>query len=309
MSLDKVTLATGPVSFGVDFPDTPSNPPWPSVLDLIRQTGLRALELGPVGYLPEDREQLRAALRSRELIAAGSFVFEDLHDTSARDEVLRIARRACRAISAAGGQVLVIIDRPSPERAATAGRPAVAPQLPARYWRAMVDLIDRVADLAREHDLQPACHPHAGSYVEFSQEIDHLLMDTDIDLCLDTGHAAYAGMAAHEAIARYGSRIVHLHLKDTSPEVLDRARRDGLDFWAAISQGIFCPLGSGAVDLTRVAAELEQIGYAGFATIEQDRVPGTGSPLEDLQASIAVVHQAGIGVAPRNTAPKADADR
>ena len=115
-------LATGPVTWGVDFADAPANPPWAHVLDEIAASGLGALELGPVGYLPEDADTLRAALASRGLEAVGSFVFEDLHTPANADAVLATARRACAAIRAAGGTVLAIIDRPDEERAATAGR-------------------------------------------------------------------------------------------------------------------------------------------------------------------------------------------
>ncbi|MGV1050331.1 MAG: inosose dehydratase, partial [Solirubrobacterales bacterium] len=68
-------LATGPTNWGVDFAETPTNPPWEQVLDEIAGSPLDALELGPVGYLPEDPEPLREALASRSLVAVGSFVF------------------------------------------------------------------------------------------------------------------------------------------------------------------------------------------------------------------------------------------
>src|ERR1700733_3191790 len=109
MGFDGIRLATGPVSWGVDFADAPDNPPWQHVLDEIQQSGIGALELGPVGYLPEDPALLRPALERRGLTAVGSFVFEDLHDPSCHDQVLSVAARACRAIAAAGGEVLVII--------------------------------------------------------------------------------------------------------------------------------------------------------------------------------------------------------
>jgi inosose dehydratase len=295
VALHQLKLATGPVSFGVDFAKAPSNPPWPYVLDQIARSPLQALELGPVGYLPEDPGALRHALESRSLTAVGSFVFEDLHTPALAAAILETALRACRAINAAEGSILVIIDRPGPDRAATAGRRDDAVRLSPDRWRDMLDLINRLADLARAHDLRPAFHPHAGSYVEFPDEIERLAGDTDVDLCLDTGHLAYAGIPAHEAITTYASRLAHLHLKDIDPWVLDGVRHERLDFWAAITCGVFCPLGRGQVDLTMLAAALSENGYSGFATIEQDRVPGSGRPLEDLRTSLDVLWREGIG--------------
>jgi inosose dehydratase len=290
-----ITLATGPVTWGVDFADAPGNPPWTLVLDEIAASGLSALELGPVGYLPEDPDALRAALGARGLTAVGSFVFDDFHDVGCARHVVAAARRACRAIAAAGGALLVIIDRPGTVRAATAGRSLDAQRLEGRDWAAMVDAIHRTAAIAEDHGLRPAFHPHAGSYVEFEDEIERLLDDTDVGLCLDTGHAEYAGIEADRALVAYGPRLAHVHLKDVRADVRDRA----LDFWSAIAAGVFCPLGAGTVDLRAVLGALDAVGYSGFATIEQDRVRGSGAPLDDLAASLRVLAAAGLADAVR----------
>jgi inosose dehydratase len=265
--MSAIRLATGPVTWGVDFADAPGNPPWERVLDEIAASGVGALELGPVGYLPEEPATLRAALASRGLTAVGSFVFDDFHDPSRASEIAAATTRAARAIAAAGGAVLVLIDRPGPERATT----------------------------AEEHGLRPAYHPHAGSFVEFEDEIERLLDDSDLALCLDTGHAAYAGIEAERALVAYGPRLAHVHLKDVRAGVVER----GLGFWDALAAGVFCPLGEGAVDLQAVLAARGDVGYEGYATIEQDRVPGSGSPLDDLAASLRVLSRAGLADAVR----------
>jgi len=282
-------LATGPVTWGVDFADAPSNPPWELVLDEIAASPVDALELGPVGYLPEDPRQLREALDSRSLLAVGSFIFDDLHDQARQRQVLAVAERASRAIAAAGGRVLVIIDRPSPQRVATAGRGADAERLSTAGWEQLMETIAAVAEVARGHGLRGAVHPHAGGYLEFEDELERLLSETDFELCIDTGHLAYAGADPAAALRRAGDRVAHVHLKDIDALVLDQVRAERLDFWTAIERRIFCPLGAGIVDLDDVRRALEEIGYEGYVTIEQDRVPGSGSPLEDLAASVAVL--------------------
>jgi inosose dehydratase len=292
-----ITLATGPVSWGVDFADSPRNPPWPTLLDELGDSGLTAMELGPLGYLPEDPATLRCELSQRGIAAAGSFIFDDLHDPSRVEELVEIATRTAKWISGADGQLLVIIDRPGLDRMVTAGRSNAAPRLDRAAWNAMLDTIKRISEVAQTHGLVPTVHPHAGSYIEFQDEIEALLDDTDLALCLDTGHLAYAGLSPKDAISAYGPRIGHLHLKDIDPAVLCRVHGERLSFWDAIAAHIFCPLGSGMVDLETAGAALRGIGYSGVATIEQDRVPGSGEPLEDLERSIAVARAAGVAAA------------
>jgi inosose dehydratase len=295
----RVRLATGPVSWGVDFADDPHNPPWPEVLDGIAASQLRWTELGPLGYLPQEPATLLPALQSRGLGVAGSFLFQPLHDPSAHDATLDTARRTCRLIRAAGGSHLVVLDQPGDERASTAGRTEAARRLHSSGWQAFLSTVHAVSDIARdEFDLRPVFHPHAGTYVEFQDEIERLLAATDperLGLCIDTGHCAYAGVSPTELLRSHGDRVSYLHFKDVDAGVLATVRAQGLSFWTAIEREVFCPLGRGAVDFPGFIAELGRIGFDGYATIEQDRRPGASrTPLEDLADSVAFLRAQGL---------------
>jgi inosose dehydratase len=276
-------LATAPVSWGIDFAGAPGNPPWAEVLDGIAATGLTGLELGPVGYLPETPEVLRAELGARGLEPVGSFLFEPLHDPEARDDVLATARRASRWIAASGGRILVVLDRVSAVRAPTAGRPGPAVRLGPRSWRAMRDTTLAVAEIAREANLEPVLHGHAGTFLESADEIERMLEATGLGVCADTGHLAYAGIDPAAFLRDHGPRIRHVHLKDLDLAVA-RSRRG---FWAAVAAGAFVPIGSGSVDFAAVLEALGGIGYEGWAVLEQDRVPGSGEPVADVRRGVA----------------------
>lgn len=292
MGMSDIRLATSPCTWGVDFADTPGNPRWDQVLDDIEASGIGALELGPVGYLPEDPDAVRDHLGRRSLTSVGSFIFDDLHDPTRHDDLVTTTERACRLIAASGGHVFVIIDRPDSLRVATAGRSDVAPRLDAEGWAGMLGEIEALAAIARSYGIRPTVHPHAGGYLEFEDEIEQLVADTDLDLCLDTGHLAYAGMDPAAMIRRHGARLGHLHFKDIRADVLARVHAEALTFWQAIEAGVFCPMGEGVVDVGDVFDALAAVGYAGFATIEQDRVPGSGAPLDDLRRSMTVLEAA-----------------
>jgi inosose dehydratase len=282
-----VRLATGPVSWGVDFADAPGNPPWPAVLDGARDAGYGGLELGPIGYLPEDPARLRSELERRSLEAVGGFVFEPLHDPCERERIVGLAGRVAALVAAVGGRHLIAIDLVVPERAATAGHSERAPRLDETGRRALAAALASIARIAEAAGLVAAVHPHAGSYVEFADEI--AAVAELAPLCLDTGHAAYARLDAARLVREYGERVALVHLKDADPDVLER----GLGFWEAVEAGVFCPAGQGVVDFGDVARALADAGYAGWATVEQDRVPG-GDPVADLLASRRTLEGLGL---------------
>jgi inosose dehydratase len=297
-----VRLANGPVSWGVDFAGAPTNPPWDVVLDQIAEAGYAWTELGPIGYLPQDPARLRDELDRRGLQVAGSFVFQPLHRAAALDEVLEATRATCRSISAVGGRNLVIIDLVEEERARTAGQRDRARRLNRREWLTMIDGTRAVATVAREEfELQPVFHPHVGSYVEFEDEVEAILEALEPDLCqlcLDTGHSAYAGIDPVALYRRNQDRVRYFHFKDIAPEVRQRALEQELDFWSAIRASVFCPLGAGMVDFPALAKALDEGGFDGWATIEQDRDPDAeSSALADAIRSREFLEGVGLGEA------------
>ena len=292
MTIDQIELAGGPVSWGVDFADAPDNPPYEEVLAGITAAGLRWAELGPVGYLPAGP----APLDAHHLAAVGTFVFESLLD---RDAATEAACRSLGAVTAARGRVLVIIDRPEPARAATAGRAADAARLGGASWDRLIGTVRAIAALASERGVRPVFHHHAGGHVEFEDEIERLLADVppdELGLCVDTGHALYAGVDPAALIRGHAERLEYLHLKDVDGARLAAARAERQDFWSAVARGVFCPVGDGSLDLDRLRAALAAAGYAGLATVEQDRRPGSpGKPADDLGRSVRRLRAAGIG--------------
>ena len=264
---------TGPVSFGVDFADAPDNPPWADVLDGIAAAGYRWTELGPIGYLPADAGP---QLEARGLGLTAGFVFEPLHDPARHAEAAALARRVADRVASLGGRFLVVIDAVSPERARTAGRRAAAPRLDRRGVAGLRRIVREIAAIGHGSGLRPVLHPHAGTYVEFEDEVEPLL--DWVELCLDTGHWLYAGQDPVRAYERWAERIPYLHLKD-----IDLGRRNG-DFWGSVRAGAFRPLGEGDLDVPALLRALDRQGFAGWAIVEQDRVPG-GDPVADLIAS------------------------
>ena len=291
-------VANGPVSWGVDLPDKPGAPPWEQVFSEISEAGYKWCELGPVGYLPDDDDVVRAELEARGLGVAGSYIFQPLHEADRLAAIADITHNTCRRIAGLGGEFLVVIDMVSTERGATAGRSDAAPRLDGRPYEVLLNGLRQSASIAIEHGLTPVLHPHAGSYIEFEDEIERVLDDTADDglqLCIDTGHFAYAGVEPVRFLAEHRDRTPYLHFKDIDPIVHQKVVSDGVGFFDAITLGVFCPMGQGVVDFNAFAAELKN-GFDGPGTIEQDRdFRSPTTPLEDAKASLDYLR--GLGLA------------
>ena len=76
-----IRIGNAPCSWGVEFAGDPRNPPWRQVLSDCRDAGYRGIELGPIGFMPEDPDVLGEALEEfgQELI--GGVVFRPVSYT------------------------------------------------------------------------------------------------------------------------------------------------------------------------------------------------------------------------------------
>ena len=54
----QLSIGNAPCSWGVEFANDPRNPPWRQVLDEAKAAGYRGIELGPVGFMPEEPSAL-----------------------------------------------------------------------------------------------------------------------------------------------------------------------------------------------------------------------------------------------------------
>lgn len=294
-----ISIGNAPCSWGVEFAGDPRNPAWTRVLDECRNAGYTGIELGPIGFMPENPDVLGPALAARGLTLIGGVVFRPFHDPAKWDEVKDAAVRTCRALVAHGARHLVLIDSISPRRAPTAGRPAEAEQMDAAEWSAFAARFRDIARMGTEdYGLTVSIHPHAAGFIDFEAEVERLLADIDpaiLKICLDTGHSHYAGFDPVAFMKRHMARIAYVHFKDIDPKVKAEvvARRTG--FYDACGQGIFCNLGKGITDFPAVRRLLLDAGYQGWCTVEQDCDPaGPTSPVEDARANRAYLRSIGF---------------
>lgn len=294
-----VSIGNAPCSWGVEFPDDPRNPPWENVLKENAEAGYSGIELGPVGYMPEEPSVLAEALDRYGQTLIGGVVFRAFHDPNQWDSVLDGTVRTAKALKAHGAEHLVLIDSIAEQRAPTAGRPDEAVQLDAADWAAYVDRFRTVAKIgAEEYGLTVGLHAHAAGFMDFEPELERMLGEIDesiLKICFDTGHHSYAGFDPVAFMRRYMDRISYMHFKDIDPKVKADVVANRTDFYEACAQGIFCTLGNGDVDFPAVRQLLLDAGFDGWCTVEQDCDPaGDTSPIADAKANRAYLNSIGF---------------
>ena len=294
-----IEIGNAPCSWGVEFANDPRNPTWRKVLQDCAEAGYRGIELGPVGFMPEDPAIMGEALDEFGLTLIGGVIFRPYHDPDAWEDVLDATHRTARALKAHGAEHLVIIDSISPRRAPTAGRADEAAQMDKAEWTGFRDRIVESAQIgAEDYGLTVGIHAHAAGFMDFEPELIRLLDEVDeglLKICFDTGHHSYAGFDPVAFMQKYVSRISYMHFKDIDPKVKADVIANRTGFYEACGQGIFCNLGQGDVDFEAVRKVLLDANFAGWCTVEQDCDPTLDvRPIDDARANRAYLQSIGF---------------
>jgi len=298
----QLNIGNHPCSWGVDYAGCPTNPPWEKVIECISKSGYAGTELGPVGYY--DPERLEEKLTSLNLQLTAGNIFEELHDPAKVPAILEKVHTSCRTLKKFGAKYFVIVPHVCEEKIATCGRSADAPRLPQAQWDKFMAAIIQVAEITKTYGIQCTLHPHAGCWIEYEDEIDKAMADLPADLvkiCFDTGHFTYAGMDAVAKFKQFASRIPYMHFKQIDGSVLKHLIKTKGGFWDGIKQGVFCPLATGLVDFPNLLRAMKDVGYSGWATVEQDAdvtVPDAEArlmrPFECCKLNVAYLRSLGV---------------
>jgi inosose dehydratase len=287
-----VRIANAPCSWGVIEGIEGSRDGYVRVIDEMAETGYIGTELGDWGFMPTDPDELRGELDDRGLALVGSWVSVGLHDPARHRQSADDAVRTGRQLARVGGPEAVVVlgNDPygDPLRTKVAGRVKPEHGMSGDQWRTFArganDVARRVMD---EAGIRTVVHPHIGTMVETMDEARRLLDATDptvLGLCLDTGHWTFGTGGDPAAAAReLRDRVWHVHFKDCDPAIMAASRAGEWDGPTSVGHGVFCELGKGSVDFPGVLAALDEIGYDGWIVVEQDVLPGMGTPRESAR--------------------------
>jgi inosose dehydratase len=199
-------IAGAPISWGVcevpgwGYQLSPSR-----VLTEMRQIGLTATEFGPEGFLPAAPEGKAKTLAHHGLQGLGGFTpvvlyRPDVDPVSVVDQVLD-------GFEVVGAKVLVL--------SADSGMIGydARPDLDSVGWTTLLNNLDRLAEMAAGRGMTAVLHPHVGTMIEKPDDVQRVLENASISLCLDTGHLLIGGTDPAALTRQAPERIAHTHLK------------------------------------------------------------------------------------------------
>ena len=296
-------IANAPCSWGVlEFDLDGEVAGYAQVLDEMQQTGYIGTELGDWGFMPTDAAKLKRELAGRALSLLAAYVPVALADRNAHDSGEKDALRTARLLAdAAGAEAMIVLaDDNGGDKVRTkhAGRIRPDHGLTENQWQMFAEGEQRIAQTVRDRTgLRTVFHPHCAGYIETPAEIEKLLNLTDPDLiglCFDTGHYRFGGGDSTAGPHKYVDRIRHVHFKDCHPDVAAQSRSTGWDYFESVRNGVFCELGKGDVDFPAIVSDLKEIGYDDWIVVEQDVLPGMGSPKESARRNRDYLRQIGL---------------
>jgi inosose dehydratase len=287
-----IKIANAPCSWGaLEFDLEGEAPGYAQVLDEIAETGYAGTELGDWGFMPTDPQSLEQEIHGRNLLLLGAFVPVFLKDPSGHQAGIDVAVRTARLLAAVEGELPFIIladeNGKSAERTRNAGRVTPEMGLSDTEWQIFAEGATKVAEaVKKEAGLRTAFHHHCAGYVETPAEIERLMSLTDprrLGLVFDCAHYRFGGGDPEEGLRKYGQRVWHFHFKDYAPAVGKQAAEEGWDYFQAVRHGVFCELGKGNVNFPALLKQLQELDFDGWGVVEQDVLPGMGSPKESAK--------------------------
>jgi inosose dehydratase len=174
----------------------------------------RGYQLAPSPVLAE---MCQVGLGAHGPTAVGGFTPVVLHERT--HDPLPAVERLLDGYAASGAANLVL--------SAATGRDNYdsRPDLDEDDWRTLLANLDRLTTLAGEHGVRAVLHPHVGTMIETGPEVQRVLADCSVSLCLDTGHLLVGGTDPADVARQAPDRIAHTHVHDIDvPAIVEHLR-------------------------------------------------------------------------------------
>ena len=247
--------------------------------------GATAIEAGPSGFLPDGSDAARRVLRQHGLRLVAGPVRAVLHHHDIRGAELQHIDGHARWLAQLGAHTLVLT------LIGSRSEDSDGIELSSSGWAHLLSAIGSVKHVCTVHRLRLAVQPRRGSMIQGAADIERLLVGSEAGVCLDLGQLVLAGADPVEMVELAHGRIQHVHLNDLDGQLASQVRVGRMDYAAAVSGGLFKPLGQGDGKVAEVVEALRAVGYTGWYGVESERRLRSvaDDPIDDVRRSIELL--------------------
>ena len=276
-----------------DFHELAGDVPLDTILREMREAGFAGSELGHA--YPRTPDALAAALARRHLRLVSGWHSTFLASRELPTEEASF-RNHLQLLKTLGARVAIVAEC---TRCIHGTREAQLrfggqeqPRLTEPEWTRFAAGLQHLAAVAAGQEMRIVYHHHMGTVIQAEADLERLLATVpEVDLLLDPGHLAFAGIDPVAVARRHAARIGHVHLKSVRPAIADRVRREGWSFCRAVSEGVFTIPGDGCVDFPAIFQLLADADYRGWLVVEAEEDPVKVPALPKARAARAYVRQ------------------
>ncbi len=272
-----IRIGINPITWSNDdMPELGADTPLETCLAEARRAGYDGMEKGH--KFPSTASAMNAALSPHGLRFVSGWHSVELLRRDAEQEFRR-ARADLDLLRGTGAGVMIVCETSNTIHVDPTARLSRRPVLQADEWARFGERLTAFARALLSEDIRLVYHHHMGTVVQTPEEIDRLMGSTgaEVQLLLDTGHAAWGGADPAALAARYRDRIGHVHCKDIRAEVRARADREDWSFLDSVLAGIFTVPGDGSLDYPSLFRNLPD--YDGWVVVEAEQDPAKAHPL------------------------------
>jgi inosose dehydratase len=263
-----------------DLPELGGDIPLAKSLAEMAESGFLGTEVGH--KFPSDAQALQQALLPHKLLIAGAWFSSYFTKEPKPKETIARFKLHAAFLQAVGADVVNVCECGGAIHQQSTPIFGHKPILTDEEWHRLIEGLDHLGAIANEHDLKLVYHPHMGTVIETTWEVQQLMNATNpmhVHLLLDTGHSVFAGESPLELLKSHGARVKHVHLKDIRPNILELAKAESMSFLLAVKRGVFTVPGDGFIDFVPIFGELDRLNYQGWLMVEAEQDPSLAHPL------------------------------
>ncbi len=252
----------------------------PAVADWAAENGFTDLECGPM--LPLDRSDYEKVLTEGKISVSALIYCRNFLSTDEQEAQTHLSELKKRIEFAGALGIDKVITSTGINKAIEEGiydrdpnvkdRANMIRRIPVRSLDAVVRTFEPLVTLAEKNHVRicyencPLMGNIAISPVMWRQIFEKLPSD-NLGLAYDPSHLVWEMIDAYAPIREFGTKIFHVHAKDT---IINRQRLGETGILTDFSWWNYCIPGRGELDWKRIIEMLKEIGYDGTISLEHE---------------------------------------